>query len=121
MKVHPQIISQNEVPAFIVLPYKEYQSIIEILDDILDIEAINEFRLDKHERFLLELVESLANKENPIKVFREYRGVSQIQLAKKVAVSRQYISQIENGERVGTAKVLKMIAKTLTVELDDIT
>ncbi len=75
---------------------------------------------DKSERFPLALVEKVAAGENPIKIFREYRELSQTELAKHVSVSRQYISQLESNERTGTAKILKVIAKVLQVELEDI-
>jgi len=41
-------------------------------------------------------------------------------LAKHVDVSRQYISQLEAGERDGSTHVLKKIANSLNVDLDDI-
>lgn len=120
MNVHPQIISQNGTPAFVVLPYKEYQTILETLEDIIDIQTIEKSQQDKSERFPLALVQAIANGEHAIKVFREYRKLSQTQLAKYVNVSRQYISQLENNERVGTTKILKAIAKALALDLDDI-
>jgi DNA-binding XRE family transcriptional regulator len=120
MKVHPQIISQNGMPAFVVLPYEDYEAILDALENVEDIEAIEESKNDNSERFPLELVERIATGENAIKVFREYRGISQIQLAKQVSVSRQYISQIEHNDRAGTTRILKSIAKILHVELDDI-
>ena len=121
MKVHPQIISQKGFPAFVVLPYKEYQAILETLENIEDVEAIELAQADSGERFPLDVVERMASGESPIKVFREYRELSQSDVAKRVGVSKQYISQIENKERTGTVKLLKRIAKILHVELDDIT
>jgi len=120
MKIHPQIISQKGQPAFVVLPYKEYQAILESLEDIEDIEAVKAAETDKSERLPLDIVEKIAS-ENPIKVLREYRKISQVELANRAHVSRQYISQIESGERTGTAKLLKKIALALNVDLDDLT
>ncbi len=120
MKIHPQIISQNGNPAFVVLPYEEYKRILEALEDIEDIEAVEAAKNDTSERFPLALVEQLASGETPIKVFREYRRLTQTELAKRVNVSRQYISQLESGERTGTTKLLKVIAKALDVDIDDL-
>jgi DNA-binding XRE family transcriptional regulator len=119
MKIHPQIISQKGQPAFVVLPYKEYKTILESLEDIEDVEAVKEAELDKSERFPLTVVEDIAS-GNPIKVLRKYRKISQAELANRINVSRQYISQIESGERTGTAKILKKIALILNVNLDDL-
>src|SRR3989338_928622 len=110
MKVHPQIISQNGQPLFVVLPYKEYQHMLAALEEAEDIEAIELFAQDTTERFPLALVERIASGESAIKVFREYRELSQSDVAKRVGVSKQYISQIENKERTGTVKLLKRIA-----------
>jgi len=121
MKIHPQIILQNKTPVFAILPYAEYESILEKLEDIADIEIIQAAKSEKSERFPLSLIEDIASGKNPIKAYREHRGLSQQALAEKVKISKQYVSQLENNERKGTLGILKKIAKILTVDLDDIT
>ncbi len=37
------------------------------------------------------MVQKILNSENPIKVYREYRGLSQEQLAIKIGKTKQYI------------------------------
>lgn len=118
IKMHPQFIVQKGQPIFAVLPYKEYKDILEKLEDI---ETIKLSQQDDSERFPFELLQAIANGKNSIKAYREYRELSQVELAKQVGVSKQYISQIETGERVGAAKILKKIAKILRVDLEDIT
>jgi len=120
MKIHPQYITEDGLPTFVVLPYEEYESLLDKLEEIEDIQAVELAKADKSERFPLELVEELASGKNAIKVFREYRKLPQSHLAKTVGVSRQYIFQIENDERAGTTRVLKKIAKILGVDLEDI-
>lgn len=120
MKIHPQIILQNKIPVFAILPYEEYESILEKLEDIADIEIIHASKADKHERFPLSLVENIASGKNRIKAYREYRGLSQHALAEKVKISKQYVSQLENNERKGTLTILRKIAKILAVDLEDI-
>ena len=53
-----------------------------------------------------------------MKVFREHRGMTQKALAEAVGVAPLYISQIERGDRRGSAKTLKKIAQALNVPLD---
>jgi DNA-binding XRE family transcriptional regulator len=120
MKIHPQVISQNGQPAFVVLPYQEYKELLDQFDELTDIEAIELSKNDNAERFPLSLVEKIAAGASAIKSFREYRNTSQTALAKSVSVSKQYISQLEAGERNGTAQVLKKIAQQLSVELNDL-
>ena len=120
MKIHPQIIKKSGTPIFVVLPYEEYKNIIELLEDIEDIKAVQEADKDGSESFPLELMQKIATSKKPIKAFREYRNISQADLARTVGVSRQYINQLENSERTGSIKILKAIAQILMVDLDDI-
>jgi transcriptional regulator with XRE-family HTH domain len=53
-----------------------------------------------------------------IKVYREYRQISQEQLALKIGKTKQYISAIESGIRNGTIETLKKLSKALNVDLD---
>jgi predicted transcriptional regulator len=64
-----------------------------------DIEIILSAESDTTEKFPLDLIEKIASGENPIKAYRQYRKLSQVALAKKVKVSKQYISQLELGEK----------------------
>jgi len=120
MKIHPQTIYKGQQPAFVVLPIQEYHALISTVQDLEDIQEIKQHIEEDGETFPLEVVLALSEGKNPIKVYREYRGISQTALASKVNVSKQYISQLETGERQGTSKVLKSIAKALTLNLEDI-
>jgi len=66
----------------------------------------------------LEVAERIADGENPIKVIREWRDVTQLYLSHKTNIGQGYISDIENGRRKGTASALSAIAKALDVPLD---
>ncbi len=68
-----------------------------------------------------EMVERLVAGENPLKVWREYRGLTQDQLAKSATMSRIYLSQIERGTRQGSVKMLSRLAHLLKVDIDDLT
>lgn len=120
MKIHPQMIAQNGQPAFVVLPFFEYEALLASVNDAVDIESIELAKAQPSEAFPLELVEKIADGQNPIKLFREYREMKQVDLATSVNVSQQYISQLEANERQGSARILKAIAKTLDVDVDDL-
>ena len=53
-------------------------------------------------------------------MWREHRGHSLRQLAKRAGVGSGYLWQIENGERKGTVETMKKIAAALDVDLDDL-
>jgi DNA-binding XRE family transcriptional regulator len=72
------------------------------------------------ESFPLAIADRLIAGENPLKVFREYRGLTQKQLADKAETTAAYLSQIETGRRGGSVKLLHRLADVLEVDLDDL-
>ena len=73
------------------------------------------------ERVPIELIDRLLAGENPIKVWREHRGLSQRALAAQAGLNFTYLSQIETGARKGTVKTMKKLAQALGVDLEDLT
>lgn len=62
----------------------------------------------------------LLNGENPVRVWRELRGMDQGELAKAAGISPAFLSQIEGGVREGKVATLKALATALRVSLDDL-
>lgn len=56
--------------------------------------------------------------ENTIRVWREYRGLTQQALAKAAGISVPYLSQLEKGLRTGSKQVLLQLAHALAIPLD---
>jgi len=67
-----------------------------------------------------EFAKRLIAGESPVRVWREYRGVSQQDLAAKAGVSAAYLSQIESGAREGRIAAMRRLADALNVSLDDL-
>jgi hypothetical protein len=65
-----------------------------------------------------EIADRLARGENAVRVLREWRDETQMYVLFKTNLSQGYISDIENGRRVGTPAVLRRIADVLRVPLD---
>lgn len=65
-----------------------------------------------------EVVDRLANGENPVRVLREWQDITQMHLSFKTDISQSHISDIESGRRVGTPATLRAIATALKVPLD---
>lgn len=120
MKISPQMIYKGKEPEFVVLPFAEYEKILAKLEDLQDHVEIQECLAKGSETFPAELVYALCEGKNPIKAYREYRDLSQVELAQAISVSKQYISQLETGERRGSIKILKAIAQALHVDVDDL-
>ena len=65
-----------------------------------------------------DVVDRIAGGENALRVFREWRGKTQIYISHKTNIGQGYISDLESGRRKGTAAALKKIADVLKVPLD---
>ena len=93
----------------------------EDLQDILDYDAaVLAIERGEDELIPAEVVYAILDGENPIKVWREYRGLTQQQLSDKAGISKPYLSQIETGKRTGTTEILSAIAKSLDVSLEEV-
>jgi len=69
-----------------------------------------------------ELAESLLSGDTrPLRIWREYRGLTQQQLANAAGVGKSYISQIEAGKKQPTVAVLQELARALAVDMEDLT
>jgi DNA-binding XRE family transcriptional regulator len=68
-----------------------------------------------------EVVYALLDGESPIRLWREYRGLTQQQTAEKVGISESYLSQLESGQTPGTPDVLSALANVLNLSPDDLT
>ncbi len=121
----PQIIKKDGKPEYAVIPYGEYRR---LLEDARMLADIREFDMAKkalesgdEELIPAEVVDRLLDGENPVRVWREYRGLSAADLAKACGVTAAAISQIESGKRKSSVTLLKKIARILKVDLDSLT
>jgi hypothetical protein len=64
------------------------------------------------------VVDRLAKGVNPVRVLREWRGMTQLSVSSKTGIGQGYLSDLENGRRQGTMAALKKIAAALKVPLD---
>ena len=118
-----QVIEKNGRPEWAVIPYEEYQRLLEAAEMADDVRAY-----DEAERAVAEGEELVPSKvtyaildgQNPIRVWREYRRLTQQELARATGISVPYLSQIESGKRKGSAEVLAAIARKLGLMLDDL-
>lgn len=64
------------------------------------------------------VVDRIVAGENALRVLREWRDMTQLNLSFKTGIGQGYISDLENGRRKGTAAALKKIAAAMNVPLD---
>ena len=118
----PQVILDDSgKPAFAVIPWQEYKRWARTTERALTDEGLYDIaKATGDESFPIEVADRLLAGENPVKVYREYRGLTQSQLATAVALNTVYLSQIETGKRTGSAKTLAALAGALNVSVDDL-
>lgn len=89
-------------------------------EDILDILAYDEAKDNCEESFPVELVERLIEGESPLRVYREYRGFTQVQISKKIGLTQATIAELEKGKQKGSIDTWKALATALNVDIDDL-
>lgn len=118
-----QVILKEGKPEYAVIPYETFLRLLEdaeMLADVRDYDTTIQIVAGGEELIPSEVVYALLDDNNPIRVWREYRGLSQIELATRVGISPSYLSQLEAGKRDGTIEVLSAIASELDISLDDL-
>jgi transcriptional regulator with XRE-family HTH domain len=67
-----------------------------------------------------DVVDRLAKGDNPIRVLREFRGLTQAELAtsEEVQITQNYLSDLETGKRKGPLALHRKFADALGVPLD---
>ena len=67
-----------------------------------------------------EMMGRLLDGENPVRVWRQYRGLSLRALSERAGVSASGLSDIETGKSEGRLSVLSRLAEVLGVDLEDL-
>jgi DNA-binding XRE family transcriptional regulator len=120
----PDIITTPSGDRMVILPEAEFRSLVEAAEDAADVRAYDKAkrRLKAAESELVpsEVVDRILGGESRIRVWRDHRGMTAAELAKKAGIARAYLTQIENGKREGTVATIRKLAKALRVEVDDL-
>lgn len=124
LPMNVQIITTPGGDRMAVLPVDEFDALLSAAEDAFDREAVRRFRdalaAGAEELVPAEIADRLIEGENPVKVWRTYRGLTVQQLADRCGLSQAYLSQIEGGRRTGSAATLASIAAALTVAVEDL-
>ena len=119
-----QIIQKDGRPEWAVLPYKTWQRLAADAEMLADVRAYDEttraLASGDDELIPAEVVFAILDGDNPLRVWRTYRSLTQQQLADAAGISKAYLSQIESGKRQGSASVLKALADALRIEVDEL-
>lgn len=113
-----QIIEHNGKPAYAVVPIQIWLRLCAAAEDAEDIADLKRFdREDDGVRIPVSVALTIADGAQPLRAWREHRGLTLQALADAAGVSKPYVSQIERGKRAGTTLTLKKLALALAVPL----
>lgn len=109
----------------ITIPLDEYKALRNAAEELDDLRAFDRAKaaLDAGEDELVpaETLKRLLAGENPLRVWRELRGLTQSSLATASGVNRVQIADIEAGRRNGSLETARKLANALGIAIDDLT
>ena len=106
-----------------LLTKEQYERLSEAAENYADICAAvaAQERADAGEEYIpAEMVNRILDGESAMKVWREYRGLTQEELATIVGKRGSWLAKIEKGKLKGDVQIWRKLATALNVELDDI-
>jgi DNA-binding XRE family transcriptional regulator len=108
----------------VTLARKGWNAVVAALEDADDRKSILDSRSRRaagmDDALPAAVVKRLISGENPVRVYREWRGMTATALAKAAEVAQPYLSAIETGSKPGSAAALKRIATALNVDMEDL-
>lgn len=120
----PQIIRKDGKPEYAVVPYDVYRKLVaaaELLADLVAFDAAKKALASGEEELIPSaVVDRLLDGDNPLRVWREYRGLNSAQLAAACGVSTAAVSQLEAGKRHPSVALLKKLAAALRVDMEQL-
>lgn len=112
MSVHiePQIIKQNGKPAFVVIPWNEYQELLH-----------NQIESDESDVwFPNEVVKANVHGESLIKAWREYFKLTQAELATKAGMKQSALARLESNTVNPRKSTLQKLAQAMGITVDQL-
>ena len=108
----------------VTIPRAEYERLCAVEEEMADIRPALavEARIAEGAEELVPaaVADRLIDREPPLRVWREHRGLSQSALARGSGVNRVQIVEIEAGRNTGSVRTLGKLAGTLGITVDDL-
>ena len=105
---------------FVFAEYKRFIEQSEMAQDVRDYDEAMRRIASGEEMVPGEVVDALLEGQNPLRVWREYRGYTLQALAERCGVSRQMLSMVENGKARPSADLLARLSNALGCDMDDL-
>jgi transcriptional regulator with XRE-family HTH domain len=103
-----QVITQNGKPAFAVIPWDEYQKLLQAQTDDSDIWFPND------------VVKANVRGDSLIKAWREHFGLTQEALAEKAGIKQPALARLEKAESNPRNATLKKLADAMEISVEQL-
>ncbi len=67
-----------------------------------------------------EIVNAILDGATPLRAWRQHREFTLDMLADRIGVSKEHLSQIENGQKSGTVDIFRRLSNVLDVAMEDL-
>jgi DNA-binding XRE family transcriptional regulator len=108
----------------ITIPLDEYKALKLAAEDFADLSAYDRAMsaLSRGEEELIpsEYAKRMLDGESPLRVWRDFRGLTQVALSELSGVNRVQIADIEAGRKTGSIDTVRKLADALNVTIDDL-
>ena len=118
----PQIIKTASGEVLVVLTKAEYEALLQGFvgddEDAEDIAIYDARKADLKgggEVLPTEVGIAILRGDSRLKAIRNWRDVTQMEIATKTSIGQGYLSDLESGRRKGTPETLKLLAEFLDV------
>ena len=114
MNVHtePQIIHHDGKPMYAVIPYEEYTALLRRVEEVTE-----DCRPDEQVTLPHEVVKrSTLGGVSLVRAWREYLGLSQAEVARRMGISQPSYAKMEGKETKNRPATLKKIAEAMGIQ-----
>lgn len=117
---YQRITGPDGAPLFVLVPVAEYETLKQVKDAANELSRARAALAEQLGGAPATVAHRIADGENPVRVWREFRGLKAVALARAAGISPAYLSEIETGKKDGTFRTMAAVARVLGVSLDDL-
>ncbi len=104
----------------VTIPREEYDRLREAAEELADILAFDQAMQDRDEGIPSDVMRRILQDEHPVRVFRDWRGMTAAELGRRSGVHPVMVHEIETGKKRGSVETVKRLAEALGVRVDDL-
>jgi DNA-binding XRE family transcriptional regulator len=124
LDLKPKFIDTGTGEQLVILTHAEYEALLNLAasaeedaDDVALFDArMADLGKKPHATLPADVNASLLRGDRLLKALRNFKGLTQVQLAQRANLTQGYLSDLESGRRAGTKETLLELARALDVD-----